>query len=260
MAIYHLSIKIISRGKGKSAVAAAAYRAGEKITNDYDGIVHDYTRKGCVAHTEILLPANAPLEYKNRATLWNVVEKIEKAKNSQLAREIEIALPAELTLLQNKSLIREYVKKTFVEQGMCADICIHDKGDGNPHAHIMLTMRLFNEDNSWGGKQKKEYILDGNGAKIYDPIKRQYQCSSIPTTDWNEHTKAEEWRVAWAEIANRYLNGLHQPAQIDHRSFKRQTVVLISPVYLPCFGSPTSIILPVPFLFLSECSFISSFL
>jgi len=87
--------------------------------------------------------------------LWNAVEKIERAKNSQLAREIELALPVELTLLQNKSLVREYVKKHFTEQGMCADICIHDKNDGNPHAHIMLTMRPFNEDTTWGDKQKK---------------------------------------------------------------------------------------------------------
>ena len=95
MAIYHLSIKIISRGKGKSAVAAASYRSGEKIKNEYDGVVHDFTRKGGIAHTEILLPQNAPQEFSDRGTLWNSVEKIEKSKNSQLAREIEIALPKE---------------------------------------------------------------------------------------------------------------------------------------------------------------------
>jgi len=100
VAIYHLSIKIISRGKGgRSAVAAAVYRAAEKITNEYDGVTHDYTRKGGVVHAEILLPDNAPAEYKDRAVLWNAVEQAEKAKNSQLAREIELALPVELTLL-----------------------------------------------------------------------------------------------------------------------------------------------------------------
>jgi len=146
MAIYHLQIKIISRGKGKSAVAATAYRAGEKIKNEYDGMEHDYTRKGGIVHTEILLPANAPPEYADRTDLWNAVEKTEKAKNSQLARELEIALPKELSLLQNKALVRDYVKTHFVEHGMCADIAIHDTGGGNPHAHIMLTMRPFNED------------------------------------------------------------------------------------------------------------------
>ncbi len=190
MAIYHCSIKIISRGKGKSAVAAAAYRAGVKIINQYDGIEHDYTRKGGIVHTEILLPENAPAEYADRAILWNAVEKIEKAKNSQLAREIELALPVELTREQNISLVREYVNQHFVAAGMCADICIHDKKDGNPHAHVMLTMRPFNEDKTWGAKQKKDYIIDPHGNKIYDPKKRQYKCKSIPATDWNEQTKA----------------------------------------------------------------------
>ena len=141
MAIYHCSIKIISRGKGKSAVAAAAYRSGENLTNEYDGITHDYTRKGGVVYTEILLPDHAPAEYADRAVLWNAVEKIEKAKNAQLAREIEIALPHELTREQGISLVREYVKEQFVNAGMCADIAIHDKEDGNSHAHVMLTIR-----------------------------------------------------------------------------------------------------------------------
>ncbi len=139
IAIYHCSIKIISRGKGKSAVAAAAYRAGEKLTNDFDGETHDYTHKGGVVHTEILLPGHAPAAFSDRAVLWNAVEKIEKAKNAQLAREIEIALPRELTREQGISLVREYVKEQFVNAGMCADFAIHDTGGGNPHAHIMLT-------------------------------------------------------------------------------------------------------------------------
>ena len=122
MAIYHCSIKIISRGKGKSAVAAAAYRAGEKITNEFDGMTHDYTHKGGVVHTEILLPDHAPAAFSDRAVLWNEVEKIEKAKNAQLAREIEIALPRELTREQGISLVRGYVKRHFVAAGMCADV------------------------------------------------------------------------------------------------------------------------------------------
>ena len=166
MAIYHCSIKIISRGKGKSAVAAAAYRSGEKITNEYDGLTHDYTRKGGVVHTEILLPDHAPREYADRAALWNAVERIEKNKNSQLSREIELALPVELSAGQNISLVREYCNRHFVEKGMCADVCIHDKQDGNPHAHIMLTMRPIEQDGSWGAKSKKEYILDGNGGHV----------------------------------------------------------------------------------------------
>jgi len=112
-----------------------------------------------------MLPDNAPVEYQDRAVLWNAVEKIEKAKNSQLAREIEIALPVELNYTQNLNLVREYVKKNFVERGMCADIAIHDNKDGNPHAHIMLTMRPFNEDKSWGSKQKKRVYTRPTGRK-----------------------------------------------------------------------------------------------
>jgi MobA/MobL family. len=121
IAICHISIKIISRGKGKSAVAAAAYRAGEKITNEFDGMVHNYTKKVGIAHTEIMLPDHAPREYFNRSTLWNSVEKVEKSKNSQLAREFELALPVELSAEQNLSLVREYVNRNFVAVGMCAE-------------------------------------------------------------------------------------------------------------------------------------------
>lgn len=232
MAIYHCSIKIISRGKGKSAVAAAAYRSGETLTNEYDGITHDYTRKGGIAYTEILLPDNAPREYADRSVLWNAVEKTEKAKNAQLAREIEIALPHELTREQGVSLVREYVKEQFVNAGMCADIAIHDKNDGNPHAHIMLTMRPIEKDGTWGAKQKKEYVLDKDGNKIYDRKKRQYKCKSIPATDWNEQSKAEEWRETWAEICNRALEQNGHSERIDHRSYERQGIDQIPTVHL----------------------------
>ena len=232
MAIYHCSIKVISRGKGKSAVAAAAYRAGEKITNQFDGMTHDYTHKGGVVHTEILLPDHAPAEYADRATLWNAVEKIEKAKNAQLAREIELALPRELTREQGISLVREYVKRHFVAAGMCADVCLHDTGGGNPHAHIMLTMRPFDERDAWGAKQKKEYILDRDGNKIYDPKKRQYKCKSVPATDWNEQTKAEEWRAAWAQFCNQALEQNGHTERIDHRSYERQGIDQIPTVHL----------------------------
>lgn len=237
MAIYHCSIKIISRGKGKSAVAAAAYRAGETLTNQFDGITHDYTRKGGVVHTEILLPDHAPAEYADRDTLWNAVEKIEKAKNAQLAREIELALPVELTRGQNISLVREYIKQHFVAAGMCADICVHDTGSGNPHAHVMLTMRPFEQGGEWGAKQKKEYILDKDGNKIYDPKKRQYKCKSIPATDWNEQTKAEEWRGAWADCVNAALEQNNHTERIDHRSYARQGIDQIPTVHLGAAAS-----------------------
>ena len=231
MAIYHLCIKIISRGKGKSAVAASAYRSGEKIKNEYDGIVHDFTRKGGIAHTEILLPQNAPQEFSDRRTLWNSVEKIEKSKNSQLAREIEIALPKELNREKQIELVREYVKENFVKAGMCADIALHDKNDGNPHAHILLTMRPFNEDTTWGAKSKKEYILDENGEKV--KLKNgNYKTRKIDTADWNEQEKAEQWRKAWADITNKYLEENSIQEKVDHRSYQRQGIEQIPTIHL----------------------------
>ncbi len=231
MAIYHLSIKIISRGKGKSAVAASAYRSGEKIKNEYDGIVHDFTRKGGIAYTEILLPQNAPEEFSNRSVLWNSVEKIEKSKNSQLAREIEIALPKELDREKQIELVREYVKENFVKVGMCADIALHDKNDGNPHAHILLTMRPLNEDTTWGAKSKKEYILDENGEKV--KLKNgNYKTKKINAVDWNEQDKAEHWRKAWADITNKYLEENSIQEKVDHRSYERQGIEQIPTIHL----------------------------
>ena len=231
MAIYHLSIKIISRGKNKSAVAASAYRSGEKIKNEYDGIVHDFTRKGGIAHTEILLPQNAPQDFSERGTLWNSVEKIEKSKNSQLAREIEIALPKELDREKQIELVREYVKENFVKVGMCADIALHDKSDGNLHAHILLTMRPLNKDKTWGAKSKKEYILDENGEKV--KLKNgNYKTRKINTVDWNEQDKAEEWRKAWADITNKYLEENSIQEKVDHRSYQRQGIEQIPTIHL----------------------------
>jgi uncharacterized protein YoxC len=233
MAIFHHTIQIISRSKnGKSAVAAAAYRAGEKIKNERDGMIHDYTRKGGIVHTEIFLPEYAPPKYTDRAVLWNAVEHFEKRGNSQLAREIEIALPVELTSEQNIALAREYVRHVFVEQGMCADLCVHDKGDGNPHAHIMLTMRPINEDMTWGDKQRKVYILDGDGNKIYDKAKKTYKCNKEQTTDWNEQHKAEEWRKAWANIQNAHLKQHGHKARVDHRSYERQGIEQVPSVHI----------------------------
>ena len=231
IAIYHCSIKIISRGKGRSAVAAAAYRAAEIIQSEYNGVTHDYTRKRGVVHTEILLPEYAPEEYSNRAVLWNAVEMSERNSNAQLAREIEISLPAELTQEQNIALAREYVQRNFVNKGMCADVCIHDKNDGNPHAHIMLTMRPFNEDGTWAAKSKKEYILDDNGDRIM--LKSgAFKTRKIYTVDWNEQTKAEEWRSAWADTVNKYFEQNNIADRIDHRSYERQGVEQIPTVHL----------------------------
>ena len=231
MANYHLSIKVFSRGKGSSAVAKAAYRAAEVITNEYDGQVHDYTRKRGIVYKEILLPDHTPSEYADRSVLWNAVEKIETMKNSQLAREVEISLPVELTREQNIALAREFAKQTFVSAGMCADVCVHDTNGKNPHAHIMLTMRPIERDGSWGAKSRKEYILDKKGERI--KLKNgEYKTRKICTVDWNEQTKAEEWRAAWAEMQNAALEKYKQTARVDHRSYERQGLDKIPTVHL----------------------------
>ena len=217
IAIYHCSIKIVSRGKGKSAVAAAAYRSGEKLTNEWDGLTHDYTKKGGVVHSEILLPAHAPPAFSDRSTLWNSVELSEKSNNAQLAREVEIALPVELSGEEQTRLVREYCSSQFVSKGMIADFNLHDTGGGNPHAHILLTMRPLDEKGAWLPKSKKEYVLDENGEKIRLPSGR-YKTRKVDLVDWNNRENAEVWRRAWADLANEFLAQNNRPERIDHRS------------------------------------------
>ena len=223
MAIYHLHTKIISRSKGKSSVGASAYRSGEKLYNKRDGLEHDYTRKKGIVYKEIFAPINAPKWATNREQLWNEVEKIEKSKNSQLAREIDLALPIELNLEKQIDLLRKYVQDTFVNKGMVADFVIHDKKDGNPHAHIMLTMRPFNENGEWGAKAKKEYILDKDGNKIYDK-NGNAKSRKIETTNWNKKETLEYWREQWSYYANNALEKSNIKAKIDHRSYSDREI------------------------------------
>ena len=231
IAIYHCSIKIVSRGKGKSAVAAAAYRSGEKLTNEWDGLTHDYTKKGGVVHSEILLPAHAPPAFSDRSTLWNSVELSEKSNNAQLAREVEIALPVELSREEQTRLVREYCSSQFVSKGMIADFNLHDTGGGNPHAHILLTMRPLDEKGAWLPKSKKEYVLDENGEKIRLPSGR-YKTRKVDLVDWNNRENAEVWRRAWANLANEFLAQNNRPERIDHRSYERQGVEKIPTVHV----------------------------
>lgn len=224
MAIYHCTCKIISRGQGRSAVGAAAYRSGEKLYNEYDGIEHDYTKKGGVVYSEIMLCENAPKEYQDRQTLWNAVEQIEKSSKAQLAREYEVALPVELSREEQIKLVRDFAKENFVDNGMCVDFSIHDKEDGNPHAHIMLTTRPIEQDNSWGVKQRKEYILDKKGQKQYDKKKQTYKCKTVKTTNWDSKEFLQRSRESWAEKVNQELEKKSLPQRIDHRSLKEQGV------------------------------------
>lgn len=167
MAIYHLEAKVVSRGTGRSAVAAAAYLSCSKILNDYDGIQHDYTRKKGLVWQEVFLPEFAPSEWKERSVLWNTVEENEKTKDSRLAREFVVALPIELNETQWEKLLSDFISGTFVDDGMCADVAIHDPypPGHNPHAHIMLTVRPLDEKGNWQYKTQKEYLCVKNGEE-----------------------------------------------------------------------------------------------
>ena len=243
MSIYHCSIKVVSRAGGRSAVASAAYRAGEKLYNEETGLTHDFTHKGGVVMNEVILPDNAPRRYLDREVLWNEVQQIEKRSDAQFAREVEVALPNEMTRDQQIECVRNFIKENFVKEGMIADWALHDKGDGNPHAHIMLTLRGIDEHEQWLKKQKTVFAngRDEKGRAIYDPTKPSYDPKrkeetskyripqldkdgkqkvrvrngkgteylwekiTVPENDWNDHSKAEIWRASWAKHCNRYL-------------------------------------------------------
>ena len=165
MAIYHMQAKVVSRGSGRSAVAASAYMSCSRMYNDYDGIQHDYTRKQGLIYQEVMLPPMAPLEWNDREQLWNAVEENEKTKDSRLAREFVVALPVELDKDSNISLLQDFIKKNFVNMGMCADFAIHDTDGHNPHAHILLTVRPLNENGTWQYKTEKEYLCIKDGEE-----------------------------------------------------------------------------------------------
>ena len=165
MAIYHMQAKVVSRGSGRSAVAASAYMSCSRMYNDYDGIQHDYTRKQGLIYQEVMLPSMAPLEWNDRKQLWNAVEETEKTKDSRLAREFVVALPVELDKNSNISLLQDFIQNNFVDMGMCADFAIHDTDGHNPHAHILLTVRPLNENGTWQYKTEKEYLCIKDGQE-----------------------------------------------------------------------------------------------
>ena len=221
---FHFSISMISRGKSKSAVASAAYISCEKLTNEWDGITHDYHNKNGLLHSQIYLPENIPKEFQDRSFLWNSVELNEKASNAQLARNFIIALPKELSFEENKNLITDFIQKNFVSKGMIADLAIHqgnDEGNGNIHAHIMTTVRPLNQDGTWGAKSKKEYLLDEQGNKILGKNGKP-KTRKIELTDWNNKGNAEKWRESFAALCNQYLEKNNFEKRVDHRSFERQ--------------------------------------
>ena len=201
MAIYHLHVKVIGRKSGSSAVASAAYRSGSRLRDERLDRSHDFSAKRGVVHSEVMLPENAPEAWSDRERLWNDVEAFEVRKDAQLAREVEFALPREMTQAQGIELARDFVQAEFVDRGMIADLNVHwdmaEDGMPKPHAHVMLTMRAVDEN--------------GFGQKV---------------RDWNRTEMVERWRERWAELANERLAELDIDARIDHRSLEAQGIAL----------------------------------
>ena len=209
-------------------MAAAAYRAGEKLHSTYYGEDSDYTRKGGVSCSEILLPSHAPSEYADRETLWNAVEKAERGKKAQLAYSFDIALQNEFSMQENIDLARQFLLDNFVNRGMVADFAVHqpDKEDGgisNPHFHVMCPIRPIEPDGWWGNKQRREYVLDEHGERVLDEA-GNYVFNAVPTTDWGKPETLEAWRQSWAELCNAMFAEKNSDCRIDHRSFARQGV------------------------------------
>ncbi len=233
MSLYHFHVSRVLRGTGQSSVAAAAYRAGERLEDHYYGDVADYTAKSGVICTEIMAPDYVPKSFFNREFLWNSVEEVERHPKAQLAYSFDFALQNEFSIEENIEIARRFVKENFVAKGMIADIAIHDPdkkgGIPNPHVHVMCPIRPMNEDGTWGDKQKREYLfVDGN--PVLD-AKGKQKYNAVPTTDWNRPEVHEEWRRAWADLVNAEFEKRGMPERIDHRSYADQGINLIPQVH-----------------------------
>ena len=222
MAIFHMSFSNISAGKGRSAIASAAYRSGEKLFDDKEGRSYFYARS-VMPESFILTPKNAPKWANDRQKLWNEVEKKDRKANSRYAKEFNVALPVELTNEEQKALITKFVQETFVDKGMVADVAIHRDHEENPHAHVMLTNRPFNPDGSWGLKSKTQYVLDKNGKQLLTKNGNPKQ-RKIWLVDWDKPGKVEEWRHAWAEEVNSLFQAKGMPERISEKSYEEQGI------------------------------------
>nr|WP_013655061.1 MobQ family relaxase [Tetragenococcus halophilus]BAJ84547.1 nicking enzyme [Tetragenococcus halophilus] len=223
MAIFHMNFTNISASDGRSAVASASYRSGEKLYNEQEGKTYFYPRN-VQPDAFILTPEHAPEWTKNRQKLWNEVEAKDRKANSRYAKEFNVALPVELSHEEQKSLLKHYVQENFVDQGMVADIAIHRDKQENPHAHVMLTNRPFNLDGTWGVKSKKEYLLDDQGNKTYTGNSKYPKSRKILTTDWDKKEKIAEWRHNWAETVNQKLEEKKLPDRISEKSYQDQGI------------------------------------
>ena len=218
------SFKIISRGKGQSCMASCAYYSGKKKYSEYECCwKYPHSSPARVKWVEVMLPSNAPRAYADPQTLWNAVDAAETSVNAQTARSMLFALPRELTDEQNLALVRDFCQKEFVDKGMICNFFYHDKGDGNPHVHIMLTLRAMDENGKWLPKSKNVYALDENGNRICTPNGR-WKRVKVNTVDWNERKYGEIWRQDWAAAQNAALEAAGRMERVDMRSLERQGV------------------------------------
>ena len=217
--------------KGNSAVGAAAYQSGDKIYSEYEHEWKSGDHLERIVHKEILLPPNAPKRYRDRATLWNAVDASETKATAQTARRIIMALPKELTQEQNIELIRNYCQTSFVDRGMIADFAVHDDNEGNPHAHVLLTMRSINEQGEWNPKTRTEFILDENGERI-QTANGKFKRRCVSWDGWNDRGNCEIWRHEWEVMQNAALEKAGREERIDMRSFERQGIELVPTVHL----------------------------
>ncbi len=236
MALYHFTLNQITRSHGQSAVNCAAYRAGEKLMDDYYGCTRDYTRKQGVVLSEIMLPAHAPERLADRTTLWNEVENVEKHPKAQLTHSFEFSLQTELSLEENIAMAKKFVEENFVARGMIADIAIHDppkadKGEPeNPHIHVMCPIRPLDENGKWGEKQKREYLKDDKGEPILDK-KGKPKFRAVPTTDWSTKETLQAYRKNWCDLVNATFQEKGISARIDHRSYGEQGEDMIPTIH-----------------------------
>ena len=296
MAIFHFTVKIVGRSKGKSIIAASAYLNGDVMKSEETGKVSYYTSKKEVVYTSLMMCENAPQEWMNvpdenikrfqksiryqraedkevalekfkvtfrKQRLWNEVLKVEKSANAQLGRSFEFSLPKEWSRQEQISCTTDFIQKNFVAKGMCADWSIHDKGDGNPHIHLLVTMRPFKKNHTWGNKEIKDWafvrdkdgnivmdethpdwwqdkknpercgiripILDADGNQKLDSRNRkQWKRELTDATGWNNPKNCELWRSEWAKECNLHLK---QEQQIDHRSYERQGKIEIPTIH-----------------------------
>ena len=218
------SFKIISRGKGQSCMASCAYYAGEKKYSEYECCwKYPHSSPARVKWVEVMLPSNAPRAYADPQTLWNAVDAAETSVNAQTARSMLFALPRELTDEQNLALVRDFCQREFVDKGMVCNFFYHDKGDGNPHVHIMLTLRAMDENGKWLSKSKNVYALDENGNRIRTP-NGSWKRVKVNTVDWNERRYGKIWRQDWAAAQNAVLEAAGRMERVDMRSLERQGV------------------------------------